>query len=311
MTVVSLSSGLYCQEEAVVAALAKATGRPIVTDSALIQAAADLSGLEPDRISQVFAARTPFLARCSHAKEQGLAWLRLALATRLVEDENLLLTGWCAVLVPRRITHVLAVCLIADAASRLHVATQAGLPAAEARPALERNDTDHVAWTRLVTGQADPWDPALYDLLVPMDKTAPEAAAALILGHQNDPAVRPTEASRAAARDFLLGARVETVLAGHGHGVAVAARNGRVTLTINRRVLFLERLEKQLRAVAMRIEGVQDVMTKVGRGFYQSDIYRQADFERTAHCLPTIETREFIQAQSERLERREDSRQPA
>lgn len=312
MTILSLTSGLYCQAEAVGAAITAATGRPNVAESTLIQAAASLSGLGEDRIGRVFAAKTPFLARCTHAKDQGLAWLRLALATRLVEDENLLLTGWCALLVPRRITHVLAVGLIADAASRLGVAArEGGLSAAEARQALEHSDTDHAAWTRLVTGQADPWDPALYDLLVPMDKTDPGAAAAWILDHQNDAAVRPTEASRAAARDFLLGAQVETVIAGHNHGVSVTARNGRVTLTINRRVLLLARLERHLRAVAMAIEGVTDVVTKVGRGFYQSDIYRQADFERTAHCLPTVETREFVQAQSERLERRQDSGQPA
>ena len=311
MTVVSLASGLYCQGEAVVAAVAGATGLTIVTDSDLVQAADSLSGMGTEALGRVFAARTSLLARCTHEKEQGLAWLRLALATRLAANEALLLAGWCGLLVPRAISHRLGVCLVADAASRLQAAHDAGLPAGEARQAIERSDKDHAAWTRRVTGLADPFDPALHDMVVPMDKTDAATAAARIVRHQTDPAVRPTEASRAAVRDFLLAARVGTVLAGQGQAVTVSARNGRVTLTIDRRVLFLDRLERHLRATAMDIDGVTDVMTKVGRGFYQSDIYRQADFQRAALCLPDSEPREFTPTVSERLEREESGGRPA
>jgi len=302
MSVISLFSGAFCKDQPVVAAIQAATRLPVVADADLVQAAGALSGLGSDKIARAFSAKTSLLGRFTNEKQRAAAWLRLALATRLVEDESLLLTGFCALLPPGDIAHVLRACLIANAASRWQTAAdEAGLAEREARKSLERDDEDRAFWAGFAAGAKDPWDPALYDIVVPMDKTSVAAAAALVVRHAADPAVRPTDASRAAARDFLLAARVETVVAGKGHDVAVSARDGMVILTINRKALLLERLENELRTIAAAIEGVRDVATRVGKGFYQTDIYRRAHFEMLPKSLLVEEEREFVQTLSERL----------
>ena len=306
MSVISIFSGVFCKEQSVVAAVHEATGLPIVRDADLVAAAATMSGLGADKIEKAFSAKTSVFNKFTHEKQRAAAWLRLALATRLAEDARLLVTGFCALLPPRDLAHVLRVCLIGDAAFRRSVAAEeGGLPEREAQRLLERADEDRSLWAGLVAGSKDPWDPGLYDMVVPMDKTGVEAACDLVVKHLADPAVRVTDASQAAARDFLLAARVETVVTGKGHDVAVSARDGLVTLTINKKVLLLDRLENELRAIAGKVEGVTDVATKVGKGFYQTDIYRRADFEMPTKVLLVDDEREFVQTLSERLSMRE------
>ncbi|MDZ7596912.1 MAG: hypothetical protein U5J82_01080 [Desulfobacterales bacterium] len=78
---------------------------------------------------------------------------------------------------------------------------------------------------------------------------------------------RLTDRSRPAPwTDFLLAARVEVALAGEGHNVQVQAADGVVTLTINKHVLMLSRLEEELKAIASAVAGVTSVATRVGKG---------------------------------------------
>jgi CheY-like chemotaxis protein len=306
MSVISIFSGVFCKEQSVVAALHDATGLPIVRDADLVALAAKLSGLGADRIEKAFSAKTSVFNKFTHEKQRAAAWLRLALATRLAEEDRMLLAGFTALLPPREIAHVLRVCLIADTGfRRAAAAEEAGLPDREAQKALERGDEERSLWAALVADASDPWSPSLYDMVVPMDKTTVDEAAALITRHAADPAVRVTDASRRTARDFLLAARVETAITGKGHDVAVSARDGVVILTINKKVLLLDRLENELRSIATKIDGVTDIVTKVGKGYYQTDIYRRADFEMPTKVLLVDDEREFVQTLSERLSMRE------
>ena len=50
--------------------------------------------------------------------------------------------------------------------------------------------------------------------------------------------------------DFKLAAAVEVALTNEGHHVGVKADNGDVTLTINKHVLLLNRLEEELKSIA-------------------------------------------------------------
>ena len=81
----------------------------------------------------------------------------------------------------------------------------------------------------------------------------------------------------------------------------VTARAGAVTLTINKHVLLLDRLERELKDIVSGIEGVKKVETGVGKGFHQTDIYRKVDFEVPSKVLLVDDEREFAETLSERL----------
>jgi CheY-like chemotaxis protein len=151
----------------------------------------------------------------------------------------------------------------------------------------------------------DPWNPDLYDIVIPNDKIASDEAVKLIEKSSWKSVIQPTEESKRAVQNFHLAARVEVALAQEGHIVNVEAEEGQVTLTINKQVLMLSRLEDELKSIARNVEGVESIHTKVGKKYHQTDIYRKVDFHVPSKVLLVDDEREFVQTLSERLQMRE------
>ena len=130
---------------------------------------------------------------------------------------------------------------------------------------------------------------------------APADAAALIADNAASDVVLPTQSSKQALTDFRLAAVTQVALAREGHTVNVDAKDGAITIIINKHVLRLSRLQDELRSIAEQIPGVKAVETKVGKDFHKSDIYRKHNFEMPSKVLLVDDEREFIQTLSERL----------
>jgi CheY-like chemotaxis protein len=130
-------------------------------------------------------------------------------------------------------------------------------------------------------------------------------ATEIIKTNLDSDAVKTTESSKDAVKDFLLAAKVEVALVQEGHTVDVNVKDGSVTLIINKHVLMLSRLEDELKSIVNRVPGVKSVDTKVGKDFYKTDIYRKIDLETPSKVLLVDDEREFVQTLSERLIMRE------
>lgn len=302
MSVITVFNGLFSEAGVVVKRVVDATGKRLVTDQEIVANAAALSGMAEEKIARAFSAKVSVFNAFSHEKERAVAWMRLAMAKKLLEDENLLFSGFASLLPSGDIGHLLRVCLISDMKSRLAVAErEEGYAEKHAQKIIHADDKDRAAWVKLLKGADDPWSTALYDMVVPVAGTGVDESAALIIEQAGNAAVLPNAASRKAVADFLLSATVETVLAGEGHNVTVSASDGEVLLTINKHVLMLERLESELKDIVGAVDGVKTVATKVGKGFHQTDIYRKVDFEIPSKVLLVDDEREFVQTLSERL----------
>jgi two-component system, OmpR family, response regulator CpxR len=298
MPTISVFSGSFCNTKDVVESLASETGCRLVRDEDLVAAAAARSGFGAAKIARVFTGKPSVFNTFTHERERSLASLKFCLA-EMLQAESLIVSGFAAHLIPKTITHILRVCMVADLKSRTAAAALAG--AKDPTRVIRQQDEEAAAWVHAVTGSADPWAPALYDILIPLDKTSPESASELVLRHCRQEILQPTPASRQAMSDFALASKVEEQLTREGHNVLVEAENGAVLLTINKHVLMLSRLEEDLKSIASRVDGVQSVTTKVGKGYYQTDIYRKADFELPSKVLLVDDEREFVQTLSERL----------
>jgi CheY-like chemotaxis protein len=300
MSVITVFNALYCNEELIVPQLVAKTGYRLVNDSEIVALAGKLSGIAPDRISRAFSSKTSLFNPFTHEKERSVAYLRLAVAEILAEG-NMVVAGFCCHLVPASISHILRICLIAEMTYRLQVAQS--LPSAEkdALKAIHKNDEDKAAWILQLLKKSDPWDPALYDIVIPTDKIGADESVHLIVRNLNTDVLAPNEASLAALADFHLQARVQVALALEGHEVSVSAKDGTVTLTIEKNVLMLSRLEQELKEIVIKIEGVKAVATEVGQNFHQADIYRKIDFQAPSRVLLVDDEREFVQTLSERL----------
>ncbi|WP_419780488.1 response regulator [Maridesulfovibrio sp.] len=295
-------SGLFCQADAIVKRLIDDIDFKLVTDSDLISDAAALGGMSEKAIAKAFSPKTSIFNKFSHEKERSVAWLRLALAKKLAEGQALLVSGMVTQLLSQEISHVLKVCIIDDLKKRMETArNESGISEEEAEKEIQQSDEERTVWVREINGSNDPWSSSLYDMVIPADKTGADESVALIKEQLNNAAVEVTEASKLAVQDFLLAANVETELVSKGHNVSVKAKAGKVTLSINKKVLMVERLEKDLREIAEPLEGVKSVDVTFGKDFYEADIYRRMDFELPSRVLLVDDEREFVKTLSERL----------
>lgn len=305
MAIISIFGGSFCKEEAVVRRLLTSIEYRLVGDTDIISEASRISRMPMNKIERAFSSKASVFNRFTHERERSIAHLRLALAKTLLDD-NLLIEGYVGQLIPKEIAHVLRVCLIADMPFRISVATlEQGITENEAVKLIHRMDEDRAAWIYTLFHVNDPWNPALYDMVVPTDKTDEDKMVALIKENLDKQILRSTKRSRKSVEDFLLSANVEVALVKEGHNVAVKAKNGVVILTINKHVLMLSRLEEELKSIASKVAGVRSVEVKVGPEFYQADIYRRYDFEMPSKVLLVDDEREFVQTLSERLLMRE------
>jgi CheY-like chemotaxis protein len=180
-------------------------------------------------------------------------------------------------------------------------AEQQGLSEKDAAKLVRRHEEVCSFWIDSIFGNSDPWDPALYDIVIPADKMSVRDAAALIADNAGKDIIQPTADSKQALEDFRLAAETEAALVQQGHFVEVNAKNGAITLTINQHVLRLNRLQDELKSIAEPITGVKSVATKIGKDFHKTDIYRKHDFEMPSKVLLVDDEREFVQTLSERL----------
>ncbi|NDV21571.1 response regulator [Desulfovibrio sp. JC022] len=297
-----LFSGLFCQADAIVKRLMDDTDFKLVTDEDLVADAAVLGGMSEKAIAKAFSPKTSIFNKFSHEKERAVSWLRLALANKLAEGQALLVSGMVTQLLSQEISHVLKVCIIDDLQKRMETArNESGLSEGEAEKEIQQSDEESTVWVREVSGNNDPWATSLYDMVIPADKTGVDESVALIKEQLVNSAVEVTDASKQAVQDFLLAARVETALVAKGHNVVVRAEKGKVTLAINKKVLMVERLEKDLREIAEPLDGVKSVDVTFGKEFYEADIYRRMDFELPSRVLLVDDEREFVKTLSERL----------
>jgi CheY-like chemotaxis protein len=301
MSIITIFSGSFCNENPIIEEVVLRTGYKLITDNDVVAEASRVSGMEESKIVRAFSARTSVFNKFTNEKERSIAFLKLAVAD-MIPDDNILVTCFSGQLIPETVSHTLRVCLIASLKHRIEAASkELGQSEKDAAKLVQRREEDCSVWIDQLFNQSDPWDANLYDIVIPADKMTPADAAALIADNAARDVVKSTESSRLALADFRLAAATEVALAREGHNVEVSAKNGHITLTINKHVLMLSRLQDELKSIAEQVPGVASVETKIGKGFHKSDIYRKHDFEMPSKVLLVDDEREFVQTLSERL----------
>lgn len=298
---ITIVNGSFCHLNTVVGKiLERGAWHPVHTRD-VIEDAARRSGLPESRLSSVFFSKTALLDRFTHDKDQAAAWLRLALAHLLLK-KDMVIAGPAALLAPDTISHVLRICLISDLDSRIRVAAdQEQMSEPEARKRISQYDGDLSQWCQRITGGPDPWNPQLYDMLLPMDQLAPEEAARQIADRTGSEMLTETPESRQKAEDLRLTAEIGVALAEKGRHVEIHVERGRVTLTVNEKVLFFSHLAEELTRTAEAVPEVLSVTVARGKEFHKPDIYRRQDFELPTKVLLVDDERKFVQTLSNRL----------
>ncbi|NQT39595.1 MAG: response regulator [Planctomycetes bacterium] len=304
MSVVTVFSGTYCRGDEITGGVVEALGCELLDDAYVIHEASKRFGIAENKLMRTLAGGLSIFNRFTHERERHASCLKLVVAETMKRD-RIVLSGFCGQLVPADLSHVLSVCIIADIGYRCDLAMQTlGVSEKEARRTIQESDEMSTRWTDFVLGKS-PWDSDIYDVFIPTNRVEVDEAVKLVCRNAHSGALVPTEDSLRAVDDFILAAQVEVMLGTRGHDVAVSARGGNVTLVINKHTVLLSRLEGELKRIAQDVEGVKDVETKVGPGFYQPGVYRQFNPELPSKVLLVDDEKEFVETLSERLEMRD------
>ena len=305
MSIVALFSGTFCGAEEIAEHLAAATGYTLATDRTVVARAAALSGFSEKQLNRCFSARPSVFNPFTRERERFVSWLTLAVAERC-QDTRWLLHGFTSHLLPPSIGHVLRACLIADAPQRTKTAvTDLRISRAEAAQRISAQDLDRAVWVRSIRGREDPWDAALYDMVLPTHSLSTQEGVEWIRRGLAADALQPTADTRRSAAAFLRAARIEAGLAARGHTVGVTVEPAGVCLRIDRPVLMLERLETELKEALAEMDIVEDVTITSEPGEQNHDTYRRYREENPSKVLLVDDEREFVQTLSERLQMRD------
>jgi two-component system, OmpR family, response regulator CpxR len=301
MSGVALFSGAFCGADEIVERLAAETGHTLVNDKNIVDRASVLSGFPAERLMRCFAAKPSVFNPFTRERERFVSWLKLALA-ETCQETHWVLHGFSSHLVPTTIRHVLHVCLIADLAHRLKTAKmRERLSRPNATRRIADEDQQRAEWVRGLKRQHDPWDAALYDMVLPTHTLDTPQCVDLIRKALSADAVQPTALSRQAAADFLRAARIEATLADMGHAVEVLVEGDDVRLQIDRPVLMIERLEQELKGAVSAMETFRSINIAVQPVTGQNDTYRRYTGVLPSKVLLVDDEREFVQTLSERL----------
>jgi len=264
------------------------TGWPVVSDRDLMEAAGRRFNVPAGRLKRCIKAPDGMLNRLTHGTERTKAYLNAVLLDRL-EKGPTIFHGSMGLPITRQLPQVLNVLVTARTRFRLQRALHTkSVSERQARNIIDRRDRTDFQWLRHTFG-SDPFDAEAYDLVIPSDRLGTETAGCLILERLMQTEIATSNDATDWLDDVKMACKIQDLLSEGGYSVSVAAKKGNIRITVDRPVLFFDRLAKKLEGRVRRVEGVRQVETRAGRYFFQADIYRRCRFDIPAemafHCF--------------------------
>ncbi|MDY0131787.1 MAG: response regulator [Desulforegulaceae bacterium] len=298
MPIISIFSDKYSGALELVKKLGKNHGYKIITDNEIVEAAAKIFNENKDTYKKVFLNPPSFFNSFTREKEKSLAELKVSVSKLIGDDQ--IFYGFSSLLLPKKINHLIRILIIAEHQHRIENAASLGISKENAKKEILDSDEKADEFSYYIKNSG-PWNPSLYDMVVPMDKTTTERAYKLISSYLGNPLLQFSNLSKKHINDFKLESNLGLELCKQGFDLDVDAQGSDITLIINKKVLFLSKLKSELKNAAKAIDGVSNVKIKIGQNFYKPDILADRNFKRPHKVLLVDKEADFIQTLSERL----------
>ncbi len=299
MAIVTIFSGEYCNAEDVAEGMAAKQELTRIEDRLLNETSTRFN-VTSEKLLRAMHGPVSVLNKISRNREKYIAYLRQTLA-EIITDDNQLLHGFAAHLLPVSIPHVLKVCIIANTEYRIALASkQEKISDKAAAKAIQKSDESGHEWIQMLCGRSA-WDKDIYDMIIPMQDVSVEEAIGLIIKSLDNEKLKTTDAAKKAVTDNILAAQINLELVLKGHDVDVVADQRNVTLLINKYMMRLEKYKAEIEDFVRKIAGVKEVHAKVGQRYVTPSINPMGDFEMPSKMLLVDDEKDFVHTLSERL----------
>ncbi len=233
MPVITISRGSYSGGKALADCLAGRLGYRVIDRETIIASAATC-GASEDKLRHAIVDPPGFRDHFNNEEKRRYMTLFQACLTEEARKGNLVYVGNAGHLLLRGVSHVVRVRIIAPMSYRLAAVQESlHLEREEARAYVEQVDHARAKWTRFLYG-VDYGDPALYDLVINLERATVEDACTTVAAMAAERTFHTTAESTEAMEDLALATRVRGVLIVHPQTGAllldVEARRGTVKL---------------------------------------------------------------------------------
>jgi osmotically-inducible protein OsmY len=233
MAIVTISRGTFSGGVAVAEAVAQRLGVPCISRE-VVRDAAWGAGLEEKALVATLEEPPRFWEKQPGRIPAHLNLVRTELLDR-AHHGDFVYHGYAGHLLLSGISHVLRVRVIAGDAYRIQTAMDDfEMTEKQAAQYVKTLNTQLVKWTKFLYG-VDWQDPALYDVVLRVDRLGVDGTADTIVGMTAMPQFRPTDESRKAFDDLLLSSHVWRALTvdqrTRGANIRVAADGGDVFIS--------------------------------------------------------------------------------
>jgi len=303
MSVITIFAASYCHGEEISRLLADKLGYRLVSTE-ILDMAADEYSISKDKLMDAITGSSSLLSKILEDRDRSISYVRVAMA-RMASEDNLVYLGYAGLLMPREISHILRVCLVADSNYRIRRAQEKeGISEHKAESLIKKGDDQRLNWTNYLYGVV-PWDESLHDIILPMHSLSVSDAVTLIIENARKEIVKTTPESKQAVEDFILAAQVKVLMAEKKQNVDVAAENGKIIITLQKYVMRLEHHKDELRKIAKKVPDVKEIEFKIGPKFRMPATYPPVDLDVPKKTLLVDDEVEFVQTLSERLQSRQ------
>jgi len=301
MSVIAIFSATHCHGDEVARSVAEKLGYDYISDDFFDQTAKKF-GISKDNLISAIEGRKTIFGKQDKERGKYVAYMKSELANLLKKD-NFVINNFAAYLLPKRITHILRVCLVGDFEWRVSNLTKTKVSDKDARQKLKDEDATLYNWVGYLNG-LNPWDKRLYDIIEPMhDKTIDEAVD-LIIKYAKKDVLKPSQESQKLVNDFVLSTKVNTFLAEKKHEVTVESDDGKVTVYIEKYTLRLEHYKNEIKELVETMDEVKEVDVTIGKKINMPSAFPPVDFDIPKKILLVDDEVEFVQTLSERLQTR-------
>lgn len=262
MTIITISRGSFSKGKEVAERCAERLGYSCISRDVLLDAS-DRYNIPEIRLVRAIHDAPSIIERLTHGRQAYVAYIRSALVERALAGD-LVYHGLAGHLLLLGVDHLLKVRIISDMEDRIAQEMQReNVSADAARALLERDDSERRKWTMSLFG-VDPCDPALYDLVIHIQRFQVADAVDLICRSAGLPQYAATAASQQRLADLALACRFKAELVEQFVDAAVSCEYGNVLVYVNRGDRQLRKIESRVKEIAAAVGGVNNVEVHAG-----------------------------------------------
>ena len=266
MSIITISRSTFSGGKILAKQLAEQTGYPCFSREMIISETSNEYGISEDELTATIHKPPPFWQQVPGKRISYLKCFTAVLLKK-ADGKDFIYHGYAGQLLLEGISHVLRVRVIADDEYRIKAAMELmKVGRDEAIAHIEKVDKERDKVVRFFYG-LDWGDPALYDLVINLEKMSVESASDVIIHAAEQGDFQATDRSIKLLKDLTLSSRVWGALAKNrltsNAAIKVSADNGNIKISGN---AGSGKVVDAIPSVVAQVEGVKSVSNEVGMG---------------------------------------------